>query len=131
MSRQGQPTRNTCNMPFRNRRLSWGGRALRPRSEGSSTLMMDHSASDTSLDPTLPPKGSLESEIKPFGNPLCQYNLGSVSAPYSSIIMSDGNRQLEFLSARSVSSFTVAWRRLLPKRPALSGEKTLWFVLNS
>lgn len=45
---RGQRTCKTYSMPFRNRRLSWDGRAWRLRSQGSSTPMVAHYASDTS-----------------------------------------------------------------------------------
>ena len=48
MSRQGQPTRRTYNIPFSNKRLSCAGRALRPRSGGSSAPRIAHSRSVTS-----------------------------------------------------------------------------------
>src|SRR5690554_469619 len=71
MSRHGQPTRSTCSIPLRKRRLSPAGRAQRPRSGGSNSPINSHSASDKSPRPMTAPQKAVASSFNPF----CQHGL--------------------------------------------------------
>jgi hypothetical protein len=77
MSRQGQPTLSTCNIPLRKRQLSarWPrpSAALRWQQRSNQRPFLVRQIPATH---DCSPKSSLESEIKPFGNPFCQHSLG-------------------------------------------------------